>query len=129
MIGTNAFSSFSVSDIEAAKAFYTDVLGVEAREEYGGLSLHPAGTNVMVYPKGAEHQPATFTVLNFQVDDIDAAVDQLTAKGVIFEQYNNEYIKTDAKGIARTDGKGPNMAWFKDPSGNIMACMQVPAQA
>lgn len=122
------FSSFSVDSIDEARNFYADVLGLEVDnidmdsdgEVYPLLSVHISGeTTVMVYPK-PDHQPATFTVLNFSVEDIDAAVDALAAKGVRFEQYGGE-IATDEKGICRN---GPLIAWFKDPAGNILSLFQ-----
>jgi catechol 2,3-dioxygenase-like lactoylglutathione lyase family enzyme len=120
-----AFSSFAVKDIEQAKAFYTETLGLEVSESYGGLSLTIAnGSTVMIYPK-PDHTPATFTVLNFPVDNLEATVDDFTAKGVRFEQYDMEMIHTDEKGISRSDGEGPSMAWFTDPSGNIFALMEL----
>ena len=114
-----AFSGFSVNDVEKAKAFYGGVLGVEVHDQMGGLSLSIGGDkHVFVYPK-ADHVPATYTCLNFPVDDIDAAVEELAGKGVAFEQYE----MTDAKGIARgkESGMGPDIAWFKDPAGNILS--------
>jgi len=120
-------SSFSTNDIEAAKRFYGEVLGLDVAEQYGGLSLTFAGGGQhWIYPKD-DHQPATFTVLNIMVDEIDAAVDGLVAQGVAFEQYDQGQIRTDEKGIARALGGG--MAWFKDPAGNIIALMQVSSQA
>jgi catechol 2,3-dioxygenase-like lactoylglutathione lyase family enzyme len=118
---TKAFSGFSVDDIGAAKRFYGDTLGLNVTEEdMGLLGLHIAGgTEIMVYPKES-HDPATFTILNFPVDDIDRAVDELTAKGVTFERYDG--FDQDEKGIAR-DG-GPQIAWFKDPAGNILSVLQ-----
>jgi catechol 2,3-dioxygenase-like lactoylglutathione lyase family enzyme len=116
-----AFSGFSVDDIAKAKAFYSDVLGMGVTEEYGALNLSiGGGRHVYVYPK-EDHVPATYTCLNFPVDDIDAAVDELAAKGVVFEQYD----MTDAKGIARgkESGFGPDIAWFKDPAGNILSVL------
>jgi predicted enzyme related to lactoylglutathione lyase len=127
---SKAFSSFSVDDIKTAKQFYSETLGLEVTEEFpemGIINLKLAsGGGVMIYPKGSEHQPATYTVLNFPVENIDQTVDQLSIKGVEFEKYDNEYIKTDEKGISRGDGKnGPaGMAWFKDPAGNILAALQ-----
>lgn len=126
---TKAFSSFSVDDLQKAKEFYSEVLGLEVTEDadMGLLTIALAtGGKVMVYPKGKDHTPATYTILNFPVDSIDEAVDSLIKKGVKFVQYDNEYIKTDAKGVARglTTGQGPDMAWFTDPSGNIFAVMQ-----
>ena len=118
---TKAFSGFSVDDIGAARQFYGDTLGLNVTEEdMGLLSLHIAGgTEIMVYPK-ENHAPATFTILNFPVDDIDAAVDDLATKGVSFERYDG--FEQDEKGIAR-DG-GPQIAWFKDPAGNILSVLQ-----
>jgi catechol 2,3-dioxygenase-like lactoylglutathione lyase family enzyme len=115
-----AFSGFSANDIEAEKRFYADTLGVEVEEENGMLNLHLGGGHrVIVYPK-ADHQPATYTVLNFPVKDIDAAVDGLAAKGVAFERY--EGMGQDAKGIARE--YPPPIAWFKDPAGNILSVLE-----
>lgn len=119
------FSSFSVNDLDKAYEFYTDILGLDVtRESMGILSLRLSieSDAVMVYPKD-DHQPATYTVLNFGVDDLEAAVDALTAKGVVFEQYDREDIKTDAKGISKGE-EGPKIAWFKDPAGNIMSVME-----
>ena len=116
-----AFSGFSVDDIARAKSFYSDVIGMDVTEEYGALSLSiGGGRHVYVYPK-EDHVPATYTCLNFPVDDIDAAVDELATNGVVFEQYD----MTDAKGIARgkESGFGPDIAWFKDPAGNILSVL------
>jgi len=116
---TKAFSGFSVNDIEKAKAFYSDVLGLEVTQNKGVLELHIAGSNhIFVYPK-PNHEPATFTVLNFPVDDVEKTVDELTAKGVQFEHYDFEQMKTDAKGIFRYENI--TQAWFKDPAGNILS--------
>jgi len=123
---TKAFSSFSVTDIQQAKQFYGQTLGLDAAEmqEMGILQLKLAdGHVIMVYPK-PDHTPATYTVLNFPVDNIDAAVDALTQKGIRFEQYDMPDIKTDAKGIARGGNGGPQIAWFKDPAGNIISVLQ-----
>jgi len=121
MLDTNkAFSSFSVDDLQAAKQFYGSTLGLKVKESKEGLELHPGETDVFIYPK-PNHTPATFTVLNFLVDDIDTAVDELKQKGVRFEHYEGE-IKTNEKGIHR-DG-GPSIAWFKDPSGNILSVLE-----
>jgi catechol 2,3-dioxygenase-like lactoylglutathione lyase family enzyme len=115
-----AFSGFSANDIDAERRFYADVLGVDVEEENGMLNLHlGGGQDVLIYPKD-DHQPATFTVLNFRVTDIDAAVDQLAAKGVMFERY--EGAGQDDKGIARA--YPPPIAWFKDPAGNILSVLQ-----
>ena len=118
------FSSFSADDIPRAKQFYAETLGLEVEEQMGGLALHFAGgADTFVYPKD-DHVPATFTVLNFLVDDIDAAVDRLTEAGVRFERYDEGEIATDDKGIARGPGGGPQIAWFKDPAGNILSVLQ-----
>lgn len=123
---TKAFSSFSVNDIAKAKDFYTNILGLDVKEEYGGLTLNIAGSNsIMVYPKD-NHEPATFTVLNFPVEDIEKSVDELIAKGITFEQY--DFLNTNEKGIAKMPeeggANGPTMAWFTDPAGNIFSLMQ-----
>jgi predicted enzyme related to lactoylglutathione lyase len=122
-----AFSSFSVDDIGKAKDFYQNILGLEVGTipmgEEGLLELHiPGSNNIMIYPK-PNHTPATFTVLNFPVDDVEKAVDGLTARGVKFEHYDMEQLKTDAKGIARGNG-GPDIAWFTDPAGNIISVLK-----
>ena len=118
---SQAFSGFAVKDIEAAKRFYGDTLGQDVRDgPMGLLELHLAGgATLMVYPKD-DHEPATYTILNFPVDDVDAAVDKLTAAGVKMERYDRPEMAQDDKGIAR-DPNGPAIAWFKDPSGNILA--------
>ena len=117
---TKAFSGFSVDDIPKAKQFYGETLGLRVSEEHGMLHLHLAGDrDTLVYPKD-DHTPATFTILNFQVDDIDDAVDQLTARGVRLERY--EGSDQDEKGIFR--GGGPLIAWFKAPAGNILSVLQ-----
>jgi catechol 2,3-dioxygenase-like lactoylglutathione lyase family enzyme len=117
---TKAFSGFAVDDIEAARKFYGETLGLDTSEQYGLLTLHLAGgRDTLVYPK-PDHVPATYTILNFQVDDIDAAVDELTGRGVSLERY--EGMGQDAKGINRAGG--PYIAWFKDPAGNILAVLQ-----
>lgn len=124
---TAAFSGFSVKDLPAAKKFYQDVLGLTVKEEKGmGLQLQlPQGGQVFVYDK-PNHVPATYTILNFVVDNIDEAVDALTKKGVTFEQYNTPEMPQDEKGILRglTANMGPDIAWFTDPSGNILAILQ-----
>ncbi len=120
---SKAFSSFSVDDLSKAKIFYHEILelGVE-EDEMGFLSLHlDGGADVIIYPK-PDHAPATFTVLNFPVEDIDQTVDELISKGVKFEQYKDP-IKTDEKGICRNGG-GPLIAWFKDPAGNILSVLE-----
>jgi len=122
---SEAFSSFAVPDIEAAKQFYGETLGLEVtEEEMGVLGIKlGSGASLMAYPK-EDHQPAVFTILNFPVDDIDAAVDALTEKGVEFERYEG-FVEQDEKGIARAggDGEGPDIAWFTDPAGNILAVL------
>jgi catechol 2,3-dioxygenase-like lactoylglutathione lyase family enzyme len=117
----NAFSSFSVNDLQQAKAFYSQTLGLKVSESKEALEIHPGDTSVFIYPKD-NHQPATFTVLNFLVDDINQAVDELSRKGVTFEQYDGD-IKTDKKGIHKESG-GPTLAWFKDPAGNILSVLE-----
>jgi catechol 2,3-dioxygenase-like lactoylglutathione lyase family enzyme len=119
MLGsTKAFSGFSVDDIPVARKFYADTLGLDVSEQNGMLTLHIAGGgDVLVYPK-PDHAPATFTILNFPVTDVESAVDQLSARGVPFEHYPN----TDAKGIFR--GLGPVIAWFTDPAGNILSVLE-----
>lgn len=122
---THVFSSFSVDDIPKAKEFYGQTLGVEVSEEQESLALKIAGGgNVFIYPK-PNHHPATFTVLNFPVANIDDAVDKLAELGVSFESYEGE-MKTDEKGIFRgkSRGEGPNIAWFKDPAGNIISVVE-----
>ena len=119
-----AFSGFSVSDIDKAKKFYGDVLGVKVTEDHGMLKLHLAsGGQVLIYPK-EDHKPASFTILNFPVNDIDKVVDDLIAKGIEFEKY--EGAPQDAKGIARgkSANMGPDIAWFTDPSGNILSVLE-----
>ena len=119
---SKAFSGFSANDIEKAKEFYGKTLGLKVSESHGLLTLHLAGdNNVLIYPK-PNHVPATFTVLNFPVKHVDQAVDELTKRGVRFEIYDLPDIKTDKKGIMR--GKGPTIAWFKDPAGNILSVLE-----
>ena len=120
---TKAFSGFSVSDLAAAKEFYGQTLGLDVEEASGALQLKIAGGNpIYVYPKD-NHVPATYTMLNFPVDDIDQAVDDLTGKGVKFERYEG---MTDEKGVARgrSQNMGPDIAWFTDPAGNILSVIQ-----
>ena len=120
-----AFSGFSVNDLAKAKAFYAGTLGLRVDDEGVGMRLHlPGGGTVFAYPKD-DHQPATFTILNFVVDSIDEAVDELTNRGVQFEHYE-EGPKTDEKGILRGRAlqMGPDIAWFKDPAGNTLAVLQ-----
>ncbi len=116
---SKAFSGFSASDIQKVKEFYSTRLGLNVSESHGLLTLHLAGgNNVIIYPK-PNHVPATFTVLNFPVEDVDHAVDQLKKRGVRFEHYDLPNLRTDEKGIMR--GNGPTIAWFKDPAGNILS--------
>ena len=120
---TPAFSGFAVDDLDAARSFYGDTLGIEVTDEpMGILTLNLAGNRpTMVYPK-PDFTPATYTILNFEVDDIDAAVDELVARGVEFERYDG--FEQDEKGIARaTSEDEPNIAWFKDPAGNILSVL------
>jgi catechol 2,3-dioxygenase-like lactoylglutathione lyase family enzyme len=122
---TKAFSSFSVDDLNKAKEFYGHTLGLDVSETKEALRLQIAGGGqVFLYPK-PNHAPASFTVLNFPVEDIEKAVDALTALGVQFESYEGE-LKTDEKGIFRgaAQGEGPNIAWFKDPAGNILSVLE-----
>jgi predicted enzyme related to lactoylglutathione lyase len=118
---TTAFNSFAVNDIDAARSFYGDTLGVTVSDgPMGVLSLDLAGgRSTMIYPK-PDFTPATYTILNFAVDDVDAAVEELGSRGVDFERY--EGLEQDDKGIAR--GEGPDIAWFKDPAGNILAVLK-----
>jgi predicted enzyme related to lactoylglutathione lyase len=122
---TKAFSGFSVDDLQKAQDFYGQLLGLEVtKDPMGVLTLHISGSSaILIYPK-PDHTPATFTILNFPVEDVDKTVDELTKLGVHFEQYDGD-IKTDAKGIAR--GNGPTMAWFKDPAGNILSVIEASA--
>lgn len=118
---TKAFSSFSVNDLEEAKKFYGQTLGLEVSESEEGLNLQIKGGNdVFIYPK-PDHVPATFTVLNFIVDDVDRTVDELTKLGIRFQIYNKGQLKTDDKGIFQ--GK-PKIAWFKDPAGNFLSVLE-----
>jgi catechol 2,3-dioxygenase-like lactoylglutathione lyase family enzyme len=118
---TKAFSGFSVDDVPKAREFYGETLGIRTSEDNGLLTLHFAGDrDVLVYPK-PNHEAATFTILNFPVDDIDEAVDALAARGVEFERYDD--FGQDEKGIARA--AGPPIAWFRDPAGNILSVLQL----
>jgi catechol 2,3-dioxygenase-like lactoylglutathione lyase family enzyme len=115
-----AFSGFSSNDIAKANEFYGSTLGLDVTEENGMLSLKfPNGHTVLIYPKD-NHEPATYTTLNFEVDDIEGAVDELVAKGVTFERY--DFPGQDERGIMRD--QGPPIAWFKDPAGNILALIK-----
>ena len=112
------FQTLAVDDVPRAKQFYAETLGLDVDDEMGGLLLKLRSGNVFVYPKD-DYAPATFTVLNFEVEDVDAAVDELTAAGVRFERYDG--VEQDEKGIARSLGGGPTIAWFTDPAGNILS--------
>jgi len=117
---SKAFSGFAVDDLQRAREFYGDTLGLKTSEENDILTLHLAGDRpTFVYPK-PDFTPATYTILNFPVDDIESAVDQLTERGVSFERY--EGFDQDERGIAQ--GPGPRIAWFKDPAGNILSVLQ-----
>jgi|SRR5882724_10789302 len=117
---TKAFSGFAVDDLQKAREFYGETLGLKTSEEHGLLTLHLAGDrDTLVYPK-PDHTPATYTILNFPVDDIEEAVDELTSRGVSFERYDG--MQQDKKGIHR--GGGPYIAWFKDPAGNVLSVLQ-----
>lgn len=124
----NAFCSFSVSDIQKAREFYGQTLGLEVSDIKGMdglLNIHLSDNkDVMVYAK-PDHAPATFTILNFPVESVEATVEELKNKGVKFEVYNQEDLKTDEKGISHSDGRGPTIAWFKDPSGNFLSVMEM----
>jgi catechol 2,3-dioxygenase-like lactoylglutathione lyase family enzyme len=120
---SKAFSGFSVDDLQKAKNFYVDILELDVADNpMGLLELYVEGSSkIIVYPK-PNHEPATFTILNFPVDNIDKAVDDLISRGIKFEQYDDP-IKTDAKGICRNP-QGPKIAWFKDPAGNILSIIE-----
>jgi catechol 2,3-dioxygenase-like lactoylglutathione lyase family enzyme len=118
---TKAFSGFAVPDLQQARDFYAGTLGLKVSEENDLLTLHLAGDrDTLVYPK-PDHVPATYTILNFLVDDIDQAVDELTSRGVEFERYDG--FGQDERGIAQQDG-GPRIAWFTDPAGNILSVLE-----
>lgn len=120
---SHVFSGFSSNDIPKAKEFYGKTLGLDVTEDNGMLTLKLAGgSNVLIYPK-ADHQPASYTTLNFEVSDVDAAVEELTRAGVSFEHYDDPAgPTTDGKGIMRD--AGPPIAWFKDPAGNFLSVLQ-----
>jgi catechol 2,3-dioxygenase-like lactoylglutathione lyase family enzyme len=122
---TGAFCSFSVDDLDSAKKFYGDTLGVDVEETDEGLELSIEGSgSIFIYPK-EDHEPATFTVLNFTVNDIDDAVEDLSNRGITFESYDGD-LETDEKGIFRgaENDEGPNIAWFKDPAGNFLSVIE-----
>ena len=116
---SKAFSGFSTDDIPAARAFYADALGLEVTEENGMLFLHLDGHDVLVYPKGPAHTPATYTVLNFPVEDVPGTVAELRERGVPFERYEGTDVQTDDDYVFR--GGGPLIAWFTDPGGNVLS--------
>jgi catechol 2,3-dioxygenase-like lactoylglutathione lyase family enzyme len=117
---TKAFSGFAVDDVEKAREFYGETLGLKTSEEHGLMTLHLAGDRpTLVYPK-PDHTPADYTILNFPVDDIDAAVDALAGRGVQLERYDG--MEQDEKGVMRAGG--PYIAWFKDPAGNVLSVLQ-----
>src|SRR5213596_2964801 len=119
---SKTFSSIAAPNIAKEKEFYSQTLGLKTSEDHGLLKLHLAGGNdVLIYPK-PNHVPATFTVLNFPVEDVDGTVDELAKRGVRFEHYTQGDLKTDEKGIMR--GNGPTIAWFKDPAGNILSVVK-----
>jgi catechol 2,3-dioxygenase-like lactoylglutathione lyase family enzyme len=123
---SRVFSGISVDDLDAARHFYGEVLGFGTHEGFGGIEVDlPGGARLWVYGK-PDHQPATFTVLDFEVDDIDAAVDELNAAGVSTKIYPDGQFWTDEKGIARGRAaqRGPDIAWFTDPAGNVLAVLQ-----
>jgi len=123
----STFSTFSVDDLAKAKAFYQDVLGLSIKKEddMGFSPLLPNGQQIFIYPK-SDHQPATFTVLNFVVEDIDVAVESLREKGISLLFYNRKDLPQDEKGVFRglSTGDGPDIAWFEDPAGNVLAVLQ-----
>jgi catechol 2,3-dioxygenase-like lactoylglutathione lyase family enzyme len=119
---SKAFSGFSVNDLQKAQEFYGRTLGLDVTKEEEGLVLHiTGGCKIFIYPK-PNHVPATFTILNFPVDNVEEAADELTKRGVRFEVYNEGDLKTDEKGIFR--GGGPKIAWFKDPAGNFLSVLE-----
>ena len=121
---TKAFSGFSVNDLEKAKEFYGKTLELAVTQTPEGLALRTGGgSTIFVYPK-PDHQPATYTMLNFMVDNVDKSVAELKKRGVKFENYSDPSIKTDNDNIHRGDGTGPTIAWFKDPAGNILSVLQ-----
>ena len=119
---TRAFSGFSVDDVSKARQFYSETLGLEVTEANGILTLHIAGDRPTIVYGKPNHSPATFTILNFPVDDIETTVRALTERGVHFERYEGTPAETDDRGIFR--GGGPLIAWFKDPAGNVLSVIQ-----
>jgi catechol 2,3-dioxygenase-like lactoylglutathione lyase family enzyme len=120
----DAFSGFSVDDIDAARTFYRDVLKLDVSDNpMGFLDIHlSSGGSILIYGK-PNHEPASFTILNFPVDDVDAAVDDLIARGVQTKIYSDDEFPSDEKGIVRGNGQGPDIAWFRDPAGNVLAVL------
>jgi catechol 2,3-dioxygenase-like lactoylglutathione lyase family enzyme len=118
-----AFSGFSINDFEAARKFYGEILGLTvSRDDMGFLDIHlDSGATVLAYVK-ANHEPASFTIMNFPVDDVEAAVDDLNSRGVTTKIYDNSELRTDEKGIMR--GNGPDIAWFRDPAGNVLSVLK-----
>ena len=124
--GSIAFSGFTAHDLAAEKDFYSNILGLQVDDTGMGLQIHLGGDHtVFIYQKDS-HEPAAHTILNFPIDDIDAAVDELVAKGVVFERYPDLPGQQDEKGVLRGKalGYGPDIAWFKDPAGNILSVLQ-----
>jgi predicted enzyme related to lactoylglutathione lyase len=120
LTNTTAFSGFAVDDLDRAREFYEETLGLKTSTEYGLMTLHLAGDRpTLVYPK-PDHAPANYTILNFQVDDIEATIDELSARGVEFERYDE--MPQDERGIMREGG--PYIAWFTDPAGNVLSVLQ-----
>jgi catechol 2,3-dioxygenase-like lactoylglutathione lyase family enzyme len=120
LANTTAYSGMAVNDMQKAREFYGETLGLRTSEEFGLLWLHLAGDRDTLVYEQASVTPASYTILNFQVDDIDAAVDQLTARGIRFERYDG--MNQDSKGVFRDEG--PYIAWFKDPAGNVLSVLQ-----
>lgn len=122
---SHAFSGFSVSNLDAAEKFYGETLGVNVTRDEMGLQLKLAGGNTIFIYEKADHTPASFTILNFPVSDINATIDELVEKGVTFERYNDLPAEQDERGVLRgkTAGMGPDIAWFKDPSGNVLSVL------
>jgi catechol 2,3-dioxygenase-like lactoylglutathione lyase family enzyme len=120
LANTKAYSGIAVKDMQKARQFYRETLGLRTSEEYGLLWLHLAGDRDTLVYEQPDATPASYTILNFQVDDIDSAVDQLTARGVRFERYAD--MNQDSKGVFRDEG--PYIAWFKDPAGNVLSVLQ-----
>lgn len=118
---SKAFSSFSVNNLETAKAFYSDKLKLKVTTEHGMLWLHLVNSKILIYPK-ENHVPATYTIINFPVRDLEKSMDELNKLGIQFEHYDMPGLKTDKKGIFQ--GPGPKIAWFKDPAGNILSVLE-----